>query len=285
MEKTLIGKDNYLFLTNDSSQELKVHCENLNLINDAKLSHLNFQNYILVVFPNKSLYYSCFLPDQYVVKYRPVFDIYNKKLKDKILDGYEFLKNEKDLYYKTDTHINLKGNYIIYLEFIKKCNLLYNTNLSSKNINILKLTNVNLNSLNVGIGDLTWPGNLGNQILKDDLDNYYYSNDIELFYPKYVITFESEYMFYDYDLNNKTSELINNIVEWNVVSKYIIYKKNIHKKNKVIIFYDSFILSILPLYMELFYEVYMIKNLYNNELINLINPDYVFEFRVERFLI
>jgi len=179
----------------------------------------------------------------------------------------------------------LKGNYIIYLEFIKKCNLLYNTNLSSKNINILKLTNVNLNSLNVGIGDLTWPGNLGNQILKDDLDNYYYSNDIELFYPKYVITFESEYMFYDYDLNNKTSELINNIVEWNVVSKYIIYKKNIHKKNKVIIFYDSFILSILPLYMELFYEVYMIKNLYNNELINLINPDYVFEFRVERFLI
>ena len=32
MSKTLIGKENYLFLQNDSSQELKVHNENLDLV-------------------------------------------------------------------------------------------------------------------------------------------------------------------------------------------------------------------------------------------------------------
>ena len=34
MNKTLIGKNNYLFLINDSGQELKIHCDNLNLVND-----------------------------------------------------------------------------------------------------------------------------------------------------------------------------------------------------------------------------------------------------------
>jgi len=38
------------------------------------------------------------------------------------------------------------------------------------------------------------------------------------------------------------------------------------------------------LYIDLFYEVYMIKTIYNNNLIKLISPDFVFEFRVERFL-
>ena len=74
------------------------------------------------------------------------------------------------------------------------------------------------------------------------------------------------------------------MVDWNIVSKYMIYKKNNLKNFKVIIFYDSFLLNILPLYMELFNEVYMIKNVYSNQLIEMINPDYIFEFRVERFL-
>jgi hypothetical protein len=74
-------------------------------------------------------------------------------------------------------------------------------------------------------------------------------------------------------------------IEWNIVSKYILYQKNITNNNlKVIIFYDSLLLSSLSLYMELFETVYMIKDIYNNEIINIIKPDYVFEFRVERFL-
>ena len=284
--KTLIGKNNYLFLINDSCKELEVHCNNLILIKDTNLSHLNFKNYMLIVFPNKSLYYKKYLPDQYHIKFRPSFDIYKNILKDKILDGYEYVNDdEEDLYYKTDAHINLKGSYIIYLEFIKKCNLLYNTNLTPKVININILNNVELSSLNLGIGDLTWSHNLGDQVLEDKKDNYYYSDDIQNFYLRYVIKNEDEYVFYDYGLINKTDELDNKVVTWDEISKYIIYKKNVLRKHKVIIFYDSFLLNTISLYMELFYEVYMVKNCYNNHLINVINPDYVFEFRVERFLL
>lgn len=70
------------------------------------------------------------------------------------------------------------------------------------------------------------------------------------------------------------------------MSKYILYQKNIcDNKLKVIIFYDSFLISLLSLYLELFEEVYMIKDFYNNDIINIIKPNFVFEFRIERFLV
>ena len=70
MNKTLIGKNNYLFLINDSCRELEVHCNNLLLVQDIKLSHLKiFDNYMIIIFPNKSLYYKKFLPDEYIITY------------------------------------------------------------------------------------------------------------------------------------------------------------------------------------------------------------------------
>ena len=90
----------------------------------------------------------------------------------------------------------------------------------------------------------------------------------------------------DYKLNDCTNDLLGQSLLWKIISKYILYKKNIESDNnfKVIIFYDSFLLQVLTLYMELFNEVYMIKNIYDNNLIELIKPDYVFQFCVERFL-
>ena len=75
------------------------------------------------------------------------------------------------------------------------------------------------------------------------------------------------------------------VLSWDILSNYILYQKNIsNNKFKVLIFYDSFLTSLLSLYLELFEEVYMSKSVYDNTIINTINPDYVFEFRVERFL-
>jgi len=287
MNKTLIGKNGYLFLTNDSANELKVHCENLDLVQDKSLSRYDLNNFFLVVIPNKSLIYKEFLPDSYDIKYRPAFDVYEKKFQNKILDAYKVLKNETDTYYKTDTHINLKGNYIIYKKFITKINKLFDLNIHEKNINILQ-KNCQLSSLEYGIGDLTWSTNLGDQELESTLDNYYFTDDFECFYNKYVIKNDSEIRFLNYELIDETLILQSNneFAHWNVISKYIIYKKNTNclPKLKVIVFYDSFLLNILPLYLDLFYEIYMIKEVYNNNLINLIKPDYVFEFRAERFL-
>ena len=113
----------------------------------------------------------------------------------------------------------------------------------------------------------------------------YYNNDITWFYCVYKITPDSAIRFLDYSLNDKTNDLIDNVAGWNIISDYILYKKNENKvPMKIVIFYDSFLLGALPLYFHLFDECYFIKNVYRNDLLNLIKPDFVFEFRVERFL-
>jgi hypothetical protein len=280
MNKTLVGKEDYLFLINDSCKELETQCSNL--IPNIKLP-VFFNNYLLIVFPNKSLIHKKYLPEQYNVQFRHALDIYKSNLKEKLLDGYEYLKDENDVYYKTDTHINLKGNYIIYKKFIEKVNELYLLDLNVEKINFEVKTCV-LKNLCMGIGDLTWEKNLGNQLLNNIDDNYYYSSDISNFYIHYIIKNENNIRFLDYNLNDNTLLLENQNTSWDIVHKYIFYKKNENCKHRVLIFYDSFLLSAIPLYFNLFNEVYLAKTIYNNKLINLINPEYVFEFRVERFL-
>jgi hypothetical protein len=74
-------------------------------------------------------------------------------------------------------------------------------------------------------------------------------------------------------------------MDWIVISKYILYKKNDCYLNcRILIFYDSFLLSTMSLYLELTSDVYMVKSTFNKSLVEHLNPDYVFEFRVERFL-
>jgi hypothetical protein len=288
MEKTLIGKDEYLFLKNDSANEIEVHCNNLCLVSDINLSRYNFHNFFMVVFPNKSLIYKKYLPDNFIIKYRPALDIYKEKFKNRLLDGYTILQDINDTYYKTDSHINLKGNYEIYKNFIDIINKLYNLNFEKKQIDIQSITTI-LNKLPFAIGDLTQKINLGNQVLKSIEDTFYFSNDFEVIYNKYNITSDGHLRFLDYELNDKTNEL-KTFLHWEIISNYIIHSSanDTNKFKKILVFYDSFLLNILRLYIETFnnsgFNVYFSKTIYNNELINKINPDYVFEFRVERFL-
>lgn len=284
INKTLIGKDGYLFLCNDSSKSLEVHCKNLNLVSYKKLTQYKFENYLLFVFPNKCLIYRNFLPDGYNIKYRPSLEIYKKIFGEKMFDLYEILKNETYVYYKTDTHINLKGNYIIYKYFVENVNKKLHLNIKPKNININSKVCI-LKTLFNGYGDLTQDINVGEQKLGDIKDTFYFTNDFTNLYYLYVIKDCNDIRFLNYKLQDETRILENKLTSWHIISKYIIYKKNPEKpKLKVIFFYDSFLLNILPLYLELFREVYMIKSVYDNKLINVIKPDYVFEFRVERFL-
>ena len=288
--KTLIGKSNYLFLINDSNNEIYSHQTGI-LIGkniEFKLNNYNLKKYLLIVLPNKSYTLKKYLPDNYNLKYRPGFDKYYKMLKKNILDGYKLLCNNEECFYKTDTHINLKGMLIIFIAFIKKIKKIFNIKINiNENISVRKKNVNSLTEINEGIGDLTWKCNLVNQYLEDVRDCYYYNNTINCIYNIYIINKNSELFFLDYNLINKNSELTDKIVNWNIISNYIIYKKNINIENnfKVIIFYDSFLLSTIKLYLNLFAEIYMIKNIYDCILIDKINPDYIFEFRVERFLL
>ena len=291
MNKTLVGKNGYLFLQNDSCQELEVHNNNLSLVsNNFYEKYENIKDkFLLIVFPNKSYIYSHFLPDIYHLTYRPAFDIYKNYFNEHILDGYSFLKNSDDTYFKTDTHINNKGAIIIYNEFINKINQLFNCNINVFNYTCNKIEVDDLNSLGLAIGDLTWDLNLGDQILESKKDTYYEIICSEQLYVKYTFHETTEIKTLEYTNNTILDKTIDNIhknLDWNIISKYILFKQNINcdNKSKVVIFYDSFLCSTLQLYMNLFYEVYFVKACFDIHIVNLINPDYIFEFRVERFL-
>ena len=288
--KTLIGKNGYLFLQNDSGKELQIHNENLcNIGVNSLRRYDNYKNkFLLTIFPNKSMMYKDFLPDGFDMKYRPAFDIYNDYFNGNIIDGFNVLKNIDDTFYKTDTHINLNGAYNIYCSFIDKIKDVLNITIEHKNIVIHKKTVASLNVLELGLGDLTWNLNLGNQRLDCTEDTYYYSNDFTEIYLKYKLSVNDSLRLLYIENNSivdKTNDYIDTTINWEMLSKHILYKKNSGKlAHKCIIFYDSFLLSTLGIYLDLFEEVYLSKSVFTKEVIAVINPDYIFEFRVERFL-
>lgn len=282
--KTLIGKEGYLFLINDTNKELEQHCKNINFITDKTLSkYNNVNNFLLIVYPDKSIILSNYLPDGYNAIYRPAVNIYKNVLKNRFLDTYDYLKNEHDTYYKTDTHINLKGNIIVLNRFIEKINVLYGFKISPINIQLTK-------KITDGNGDLTTFKNLHDMdISKLNLnDIYFYNNDIINFYPNFKITSDSTIRFLNYNLVDETIKLQNEskCADWDILGKYIIHNINNKSTNKkkIIIFYDSFLLSIIPFLFDIFYKIYLIKHEFSSEIINKIGYDYVFEFRAERFL-
>lgn len=287
--KTLIGKNGYLFLQNDSANEIQKHLTNESTIIEKSLDKFDkvINKYFITIFPNKCFVCRSKLPDGYDLKYRPNFDVYQKKFGDRLLDGYAILGDNIDNYYKTDTHINLKGSVQIYYEFLEKINKIFGFDIKYKKYCVESIVVDRLSDF-FCLGDLTSPINVGDQNIIDTSDVYFYSKDIFNIYSNCTIEEEHKikYLYLEKgEFNDLTGSLIGKTFDWFVVNKYILYKKNDGKpKYKVLIFYDSFLLSTICLYMDLFYEVYMFKNSFNQDLIEKINPDYVFEFRVERFL-
>jgi len=291
MNKTLIGKENWLFLQNDSCRELEIH--NDDYCNVSLNFYKKYEKYkektILVVFPNKSLIYKQYLPDGYDLKYRKPFDIYAKYFDTHIIDGYNLLKDEENIFYKTDTHINNKGSLVIYYHFIDKINELFALNITKQVYELKKIECESLVEMNLAIGDLTWSFNLGDQSLSCIRDTFYEIVDNPQLYIKYIFNDNKDIVLFNYDDNiliDETMLYINKILDWHILSKYILFKNNNkNTENKtVVFFYDSFLCSSMHLYINLFTNVYFVKSIFNPKIIDLINPDYVFEFRCERFL-
>ncbi len=129
---------------------------------------------------------------------------------------------------------------------------------------------------------------MGFQNLEDITDTYYYSDQIEDFYCKYKISLKNMYNinFYNYNFENKTTDLLDDIVNWHILSNYIIETKNENVDNnlKVLFFYDSFLVLTLVLYMKTFKNCIFIKNPYDKKIVLHYEPDYILEYSVERFL-
>lgn len=284
--KTLLGKNNYLFLQNDSSDELNIHLNNKDLISNTNINiYLKYTDkLLLIIIPGKPIIYKDYLPFENINIYRPGFEKYKLMLNNNVLDTLDCLENIES-FYKTDTHPNLLGIYQVYKKFINTINTQFNFKIDILNINI-EYKECELSQLGLGIGDLTWPSNKGELILDSIQDRYYYSNDINTIYNKYIINDNKELQLLDYNLNNITSNFNNKILGWSEISNNIIYYNNLkcNNKFKAIIFCDSFITQFVELFIYTLSETYIIKNTFNEELIEKIKPDYIFEFRAERFL-
>jgi hypothetical protein len=275
--KTLVGKHGYLFLQNDESKELDIHCNNVSRVFDPSLSRYTFSNYHLFVYPDKSILYRHFLPDTYQAIYRPALDIYQRHFKDRCIDLYELLSHE-DTYYKTDTHINGKGSYLVYQCFIRYLRSLH-LEPPEKKLELEPCECI-LQTLPYGVGDLTWPSNLGNVTL-DDPQDVFYRNESMLFVHHYKICSCASVRFLNNTLQDVTATLEGQLVTWDIISNYIIHIQN--PGPRILIFYDSFLLQSLALYFD-FFDIYFVKDVYSNDIIKTIQPEYVFEFRIERFL-
>lgn len=274
--KTLVGKHGYLFLQNDDGKELDIHCHNLLRVFDLSLSRYTFPNYHLFVYPDKSILYHQFLPDAYQAKYRPALDVYKRHFGDRCIDLYHILR-PYDTYYKTDTHINGKGSYIVYQHVLKYMRSLQ-LDAPEKTLEFEPQACV-LQTLPYALGDLTWPSNLGTVTLDDQMD-VFYRNESMLFAYHSIIT-DSRIRFLTPSLQDVTTTLEGKMVTWDIVSTHIIHVQN--PGPRILIFYDSFLFQSLALYFDLF-DMYFVKTMYSNDTIKAIQPDYVFEFRIERFL-
>ena len=284
--KVLMGKDNYLFLQQTSGHSLNCHIEEHNLTLTIDNLQTRYNKYIekllFVIFPDKEVICKDFLPDNIICKYRPYAKLYKNYFKKKVLDGLSIL--DPSDYYKTDTHINNKGALKIYKNIIDYLNQLFNATIVPDNYTIIEKTVTSLSELNKGIGDLTWDINKGN--LKINTTDKYYNVEPSLDFYLSIYNNDNNYCILDYDLNNISKDWINKTIDWTCVSKNIFYKKNAHYliKKKVLIFYDSFLLSTLKLYKDIFEEIYLVKTIFNINVIDKIKPNFIIEARVERFL-
>ena len=188
-------------------------------------------------------------------------------------------------YYITDTHINNKGSLKVYEEIINYLNNKFNVLISANNYKITEQCVLSLSSLDKGIGDLTWDINKEGIILNDISDIYYKFENVDDFYLD-TYNIEDNYLILNYNFENISNSYIGKRIDWLCISNNILYKKNINYfiKQRVVIFYDSFLAHVLNLYKNIFEEVYLIKTIFTEEILNKINPDFIIETRVERFL-
>lgn len=297
MIKTLIGKNDYLFLINDSNKEIETHVNGFTTVNNNSFKKYEkyLDKFLIFVYPDKSYLLKDFLPDNINIQYRPGFLLYKEYFKNRIFDFTEILKHVDEPFYKTDTHINFLGGYYANYYFIEQINIFYNMNINFKKL-IINKKNICLLDLKLGIGDLLFNENIGNLVVNNKFDNYYYNDEIPYFYMNYLIDnnekiiYDNTKIFFIKAQNNKivdyTTALVGNYANWDIISKYIIFVENNNIKNndKILIFYDSFLLHSIQLYFNLFKYTFFSKTPFSPDIIEILKPDYIFEFRVERFL-
>ena len=276
-ELAFLGKEDWIFYKGDNSIQ---NYQNMNLFSEEELEkiknnlilrkkYFNSKNikYYTFVAPDKNRIYGAYYPD-YIKKVNTngkvkQLQLYLKNKKEEIVPTiiypYEILldKSKKDLtYWKNDTHWNTYGAYIGYLELIKEIKKDF------PDIEEVKEENLNIKE---------------ELFLREDLLKILSIND-EKRINKYQNT-----LYKTLSLKNQSFQYILNK---GINGKEGLITKS-DKKYKVLIFRDSFTISLVPYISETFGEVnYVWKQDINEfeDLINSYKPDIVIFEMVERYI-
>jgi hypothetical protein len=269
LKKTLIGKDNYLFLINDSSCEIRQHFDgSYKSIFKSKDFKKNF-NYKKKFCESRGIEYHFFIiPDKSLVC-KDLLPFKTKKIKrnyDSIKDLVpDYIDNLNPIcYFKGDTHINYLGGQELtycYLNHIDE---------NFKRTDLDKLINDQ-----IIIVDFLKDGDLTNEI------NWSYSPDEKLDYLQ-----EETVSFMNKSIKNIDDKLPDEFkTHGDRVSEYWMNKNSFSDK-RVLILRDSSMFLLRNIISTYFKEtlLYWDHWAFNEKLVEWYKPDIILEIRTERFL-
>ncbi|MBW8198974.1 alginate O-acetyltransferase AlgX-related protein [Flagellimonas abyssi] len=273
-EKVQFGNDGFLFF-NDLNDEIFESYTNSSLLSVEELDRVyeKFESrkeklakdgiqYVCGFWPNKHTIYPELLPtsmklqiegetsqaDQ-VVSFLKKMDFPFFDVRDALLNA----KATQTLYRKLDTHWNSNGAYVAYKSF---CESTYDI----LGLSALDISNFNIVSLEMKEGDLT--GQLGVKSIFGFEENL----------PIYKLEDKSR----SYTIKNSNGLPRGTIVTQN---------QNAPKKEKVLIFRDSFTSALVQFISLNYSEVVYVNGIYDQDIIDSVKPDVVISCRVERYIL
>jgi len=269
LNKTLKGKDDYLFLINDGNEEIRQHFDRA-YVNQFKKSVFieNLNNKEGCCETNNIKYYFFIVPDKsYVCRDLLPFDVKLVKrnydqVKDLVPDFSD--KLDPSCYWKNDTHINFVGGTEL------TYNILHYIDKNFTRDEFDRLINEQIVVKDeIPHGDLMTPINWSYS--EEEKEKYNYAKD-KFLYNKFIKDLRGTLPEqFKYDARRETVYTMN---------------ENSLTDLRVLIFRDSstnYLYSLLSMYfkeMLLYWDHWIL----NKEIIEWYKPDIVFEIRTERFL-
>ena len=280
LKKTLKGKNGYLFLINDSNDEMRQHFD-LSYTNNfnaeifiknlsLKKEFLNKKNirYYFFIVPDKSLLCKDFIPFEVKIIKRN-YDLNNDILNSLVPDFIEFL--DHNCYYKNDSHINyLGGKELSY----------YYLNYIDENFNreiFYKLIKKQISIIDIKYdGDLTTSNEWGDNWSYPDEEKKEYQNErITVLKNKCLVNLNKEIPDEFKSVGIRETEYYKNPKGWTEL--------------RVLILRDSsteYLQDILSIYFKeiLLYWDHGIFYGFNKQLVEWYKPDIILDIRTERLL-
>lgn len=277
LKKTLKGKNGYLFLINDSNNEIRQHFDELYINNfnaSIFIENLNLKKGVIT--KNKSLYYCFVVPDKSVVckEFLP-FEIKQVKrnVENEIIITLipDFIENlDSSYYFKSDSHINYLGGKELaycYLNYIDE-------NFSRNDFSKLFNQQIIVNTSEYD-GDLTLENEWSNNWSYTEEEKKDYQNEkITILTNKYLIKLKDipeEFKF----VGIRETEYYENPESWTDLRVLVLRDSSTNLIKDVLSIYFREIL----LYWDhgIFYG-------FNKEIIKWYKPDIVLDIRTERLL-